>query len=316
MLNRIDKSKSQHSEFPERIEQFVFVRTLGEFDKGSSFNFALYNDEEKQEYVCKFYLGKKNTLKHKWIKNEIAAYKLLNQATAHSKSYSTQYNISIPQIYVVKETSQGILFLIDKIQGDPLNSKSTDIIIDTYQLLTNYLQSVSTHVDLRSTEIIKRNAGQYFVLFHYYSLRTLLKYPNLIALVLKSLPVFYKGIFKLGTERVKALVIRDMASDNNLFLNNGELTIIDLESATITHPLVQLSSFVIVESANKEFLYKFYNSPLMTEVRKNKKLLDIFKAMLIYGALVDIVATYRSDRDTIKDESVNLINLSIKLNEL
>ncbi|HRP37840.1 MAG TPA: hypothetical protein PLS50_08605, partial [Candidatus Dojkabacteria bacterium] len=96
-------------------------------------------------------------------------------------------------------------------------------------------------------------------------------------------------------------------------IDNKKLLIIDLESATITHPIIQLSSFVVVESANKDFLSNFCNSEIAKTIMENHRNLLIFKAMLVYGAMVDIVANYMADKDPVKESSVNLINETFKL---
>lgn len=312
MSTKKTEPKSLTIKFPEKIDQFNFALELEEFGKDSSFRFALYRDKQGKEYICKLYQGNRNRLKYKWIKNEIVAYRTLNKNTRAILNKSN-YDISIPKIYGVSETAEVVYFVMDKVTGHSLNNESIDIIIESYQALAEYLTEYSKDIDLDKTSILRRNFLQYFVLYHYYCFRVILKYPGLITTVFKTIPVFYNGIFRMGLDKTNSLVIRDLASDNNIFLDKKKLSIIDLESATITNPIVQLSSFVVVESSTENFLSHLCQSKLITPIMEDYKKLALFKAMLIYGALVDVVATYRSDKDVVKDASVKLINSSIKL---
>lgn len=312
MLTKQIKLKSKDQNFPEKIERFSYVLNLKQFDKDSSFRFALYRDGEGNEYVCKLFKGKKNSLKYRSIKNEISAYKALNQSSPNIVS-KQGFEVSIPKIYSTYENEEIVCFIMDKVSGSSLDNESIGRIIQSYQALAEYLYKFSIDNDLSKAGVLKRNFIQYFVLYHYYCLRVILKYPELILTVISTIPVFYRGIFNFSIDRTNTLVIRDLASNNNIFIDNKKILVIDLESATITHPIVQLSSFAVVESANKNFLLKFCDSEITKSIMENRRNLLIFKAMLVYGALVDIVANYMTNKEPIIESSVNLINETLKL---
>ncbi|HRN85911.1 MAG TPA: hypothetical protein PKU78_03465 [Candidatus Dojkabacteria bacterium] len=312
MLTKQIKQNTPNQNFPEKIEHFSFVHNLGEFGKDSSFHFALYRDTEGNEYVCKLFKGKKNSLKYRSIKNEISAYKALNQSSPTLQS-PLGFEISIPKIYSTYENDEIVCFIMDKVSGNSLDNESIDRIIQSYQAIAEYLLKFSIEADLSKTGVLRRNFIQFFLLYHYYCLRVILKNPELILKIINTIPVFYRGIINFSIDRTNTLVIRDLASNNNIFIDNKKLLIIDLESATITHPIIQLSSFVVVESANKDFLSNFCNSEIAKTIMENHRNLLIFKAMLVYGAMVDIVANYMADKDPVKESSVNLINETFKL---
>lgn len=312
MLTKQIKQNTQNQNFPEKIENFSYVLKLEQYGKDSSFRFALYRDTEGNEYVCKLFKGEKNSLKYRSIKNEISAYKALNQSSPTLQS-QLGFEISIPKIYSTYENDKIVCFIMDKVSGNSLDNESIDKIIRSYQSIAEYLLKFSIEADLRKTGVLRRNFIQFFLLYHYYCLRVILRNPELILKMINTIPVFYRGIINLSIDRTNTLVIRDLASNNNIFIDNKKLLIIDLESATITHPIIQLSSFVVVESANKDFLLKFCNSEDTKSIMENHRNLFIFKAMLVYGAIVDIVANYMADKDPVKESSVNLINETFKL---
>lgn len=299
--------------FPQRIGKFQYLKTIEEFSAESAFKFACYLDDTGREYICKMWTGNKNELKYKWIKNEIESYLLLQSAVNKRKNLGSKYSkLFIPKIHITLEDSNSIMFIMDKVKGQHLSKRPVDEILSSYELIYDYFGEVSETIDPNKTNLVKRNPIHYFLLFHYYFAVTILKYPRLLPLLLSVLPTVYKGFFSFHSEKENNnhLVLRDLASENNILATKNTISVIDFESMVITNRLVQIANYILIESANSALLKKLFKSPIFLSIKKDIKKTEILKALLIYGAIVNITASFRKNKQELIESAQSIFALS------
>jgi hypothetical protein len=123
--------------------------------------------------------------------------------------------------------------------------------------------------------------------------------------------MFYLGLLKMMKDNKKSLVMRDIASDNNVFINNTTLTLIDFENLTITNSIVQIVNILTGKCYNRDFINLFLQSKHISEIKKNRHKLSIFRSMLFYGAIVEMVEAKKEKRGLPYEFPVELLNISL-----
>lgn len=298
-------------EFPQQIAEFTLVGPLSGLIKNSHYHFAIYENVAGQQFVCKLWSSKQKDQYYQWIQNEIHAYEILNKLISANRAHiQAEFpHIQIPEIHYVSITDTQVIFIMDKVEGELLSLQDPDTLLDSYEQLIEYFQLLTKCIQKEPTHILRRTVLQYFVLFHAYFLKSLLNHPDQIGYLITKLPVVYKGMLRLLSDRELVLVHRDLGGLNNVFINKKKLSIIDFENLTFTYRMVQLANIIITKWSNQPFIKVFFTSELFNRIRQNPSDRDAFKALLIYGAMVDLgTGTGRS-----KAESIQAIEAAIAI---
>jgi hypothetical protein len=188
-----------------------------------------------------------------------------------------------------RETSNKIFFIVEKVKGDFLETKSDIFKSKKYYEIYQYFNYISTNLNLSDMNIAKRSFKNYFILYNIYLLLIALKKPNLIINLLKSVPGVYLGFSKLLFSNDLMLVMRDIGSEGNIFIDSNKATLIDLENLTITNKYAFFTSIILANSNNSNFLNLFLGTKNMEKLIKSKTELDIFKSLLLYSIVVQFL---------------------------
>lgn len=300
--------------FPEKIGEYRFMKILDKEGIGSSFCFGQYRDNRGKLYICKLWYGKKRNLKYSWINNEIASYKLLSSLYLDNKKEidSYHFNVTMPEVHYVSKKGNKVYFLMDKAQGVFLGTKPVKVLYDSYIHIYEYFEVLSNLLP-KTIHVAKRSPMHYMVLIHYYLILVSLKYPELLLTFVMSLPAIYKGFLQMSKDSRYSLVLRDLASESNIFINKEKLTIIDLESLTLTNKLVQVACTAIVECSNRKFVDFFFESDNIKKITAKPTSKVILKALLLYSSIVELVATHRTNKQLVKKEAMYVFNKALAL---
>lgn len=276
--------------FPRKTRGFSFVANINTNDD-SPYLFAEYRDSRGRFFVCKLFKGSKKTLTYKQLRNELRSYKILNDLYDKNKSEIKNVfpNIKVPQLMLSYEGSNKIYFLIEKINGKSLNSQKGVSIVNVFSDIAGYFDYISCSIEKTSLDIKKRGALEYALLVHYYLIKAIRYYPSLTRRLIGSLLTVYIGLIYMAFDKNVKFVLRDVASKDNIFIKNQEISIIDLENLTLTNEVVFFTSVVFGQCYNKKFVDTILRSRLLKNITSNNRKTIILKALLIYSTLVELV---------------------------
>lgn len=277
--------------FPITIKDLTYVKTLHSKPVRQEYSFALYSSSTGKEYVCKLWSGKTKGQSWKDLVNEIAVYKAFAalSKSAHKKLATNFPNTYVPKLYTSSTTDTLVYLVIEKVEGTLLRKSST-----TKQSLTVYAETISYFKQLSdSTAFVRsipehRTASQLLLFFHAVALRVGQRFPSLIPLTLQSIIAVYKGMWAMAQDKNVSFVHRDLGGYNNILVQGNKYSVIDFQLACLTHPLVEVTNILASRKKDLSFTKGFFASDLWTDIKQDAQQVSIFRALLIYAAMLNV----------------------------
>ena len=240
-----------------------------------TYSIALYSGDNNKNVIAKRWLGTKKDASYMWLKNEINAYKLLNQK-------DNTGSIRIPKLIKVIETKNSLIMLIEYIKASNIADLSVKNKVDAYLSILEFMKKVDVSKTLEV--VAKRGPLFWLAILPIITIKAILNYPTHMWIIMKGFLIAVLSAPFILARNKRCLVHRDL-NDNNVFGNTKSLYLIDFELASIADPMIDWAILFLKYSDNRSFLNTLKNTELGKKILSNRNALSTY---IIIFAIYDL----------------------------
>lgn len=294
VMTRLEKK-----DLPKSVGNFAFIER---FKKETIilpvFQYGIYENNNGQRALAKYWQGKSKNLAYFTLKNEINIYKTLNhvQSKLRGKIPKELKSISIPQILLSEENNNSLIVLIEFIDNAKIaQNENPKNKIKIYLKVIDYLKFLGDNLsEDEKSRISVRTSLNLVFLYPFILIKSILTHPKNAADMLKASLVFLRSIPLLLKDNRMTLSHRDLRF-KNILIKNKKIYLIDLEYCAFTNPFYELAnSFHSYWKENK--FEKIFLNVLKRRFQKEPNFQPIFKGLLVDTVIHALNDNYYSER--------------------
>lgn len=287
-------------DFPEKIGNFHFVKTIFKNRNINTSQFAVYKSADSKEYIAKQLSIKNSGLDGYWLRNEIATFSMFEKIF---KEYGEKINERFPDIKVLKfdlfvDDNEKLLILTEKVSNNQPNL-ILEAWVEKIENVLNYFKYLNSLHDFKNEPMIKRNLIYMYFILTLSTFKALCKHPKSYREILKGFFVVWGNIYFLYKEKKKAFVHRDISYDNILIGQDGTDYLIDFALSVYAHPMWEVVHAMVNCRRKNGFIEAFSKTLTMQAILNDYKLRRLYKSLSIYCGLHLLSSSNNNNKDRI-----------------
>ena len=299
--------------FPKKVGDYYFVNTLKKSGPRKSYQLAIYKNSKGEKAIAKMRNTYIKGYHYISLLNEIIIYETLTNAMKRLKKRMPEKfkNISIPTLITWEEKDNHLLALLTFVNGKTAVFLSDKQKAKLYFTLIDFLHYLGDNLTIPETNTIsKRYPWNMIALYPFLIMKALITYPSQAKEIIRSIPVFIKGIPVLVKNKEFKLVHRDLHFFNVL-ISGKNISLIDLQQCVFTQPIHEVITTLRYFWHEGSF-YKLLLKELIKRNKKSKNFSTLFSTLCINSVTHGLSGSGFSKKEILK--WVNFLQFGIHPN--
>jgi serine/threonine protein kinase len=277
------------SHLPKQINSYLFQEEVLIEKASQRYTFGIYINDKGEKSFAKHYHGNKKSINYFFLKNELHAYKLMGDVLEQNPDISEKYpNVKIPKLLGYQEDNHNLTLLIEYCTGQNLTKVDQTQKLKIYKCIFDYLQCINSKLTKKDkTSIMQRSYLYWIFLYPFVALRASVAHISAWRTILKASKVFSSNALLLTKSKNLGIVHRDLG-DDNIFLNNDKIIILDFQLMSIADPILDYATTYFSAWLENKIFAKKLLKVINKYFLENKISMNIFKVYTIYLAIYEI----------------------------
>lgn len=217
--------------YPEKVGDYAFVKTLRKIGSKKEFTTGIYKDKSGKLVFMKSCQANSSSFAYKGLLNEVRAYIVIQKVLSRIRKRMPRdiQKVEIPELLDLIEHEGYLYLFLEFKKGALASTKTHDEKIDSYFLVTKFLEFIGKH--MTSTEkkaFARRTTYQYAFLFPVLLILAIKNNPRQAKILIGGVSKFLTALVLLQRESHFSLIHRDLHF-NNILINRNKVILIDFQ---------------------------------------------------------------------------------------